>query len=537
MFDILGEPLFMLASSVVERRPDPRTTSAPGRLDALGIALLASVLLAFSFIQSHERIFWGDEIMGNLVLNAGSWAAFLARWRAGIDSSGFWFYVFAKPWEWIFGPSELSLRLFSATGIATAAGLIWITARRFYTLPVVAASVGLIFLEINTLRWQLSNGRCYGVFMAAFALVLFLIFHGEAERYRRPSLPFLLVSAVAYDILAGSHILGMLYAGALLAMQISLDLRARRPRIPLYVAAVVGIVAIVLFSIPNIQSTTALGKPVFWTAFPRYLDLLCITDLTDNPVRRLALALVVMTFIFWRLHRARATVYWVLLGFLVLDLLLFVLSRFTTSIYVDRYLLPFCFALVLLFAELLTQLAEAAVPHARLRRLAPWCLLLICAATMSYAHPFPLPVLDYTQSLLNAMPPGLPVVDTDVANFVEMEHYHHGRFNRPFLFPIDPGITADPGNLGGVSGFHEMDNFRKLGLDTPDLQPTDAILSRYPHLLVVTAAVPTTWLAKRILDTHQYAVQDLGPAPGLQPMHLWEAERRSASPISPAPLR
>src|SRR5579875_1471030 len=93
----------------------PSWTYAPPQrlspLDALGIGVLAAVLLTLSYFQSRHRIFWGDEVMGDLVLNAGSWHAFLERWKAGIDSSGFWFYVFAKPWEWIFGRSEVSLRM------------------------------------------------------------------------------------------------------------------------------------------------------------------------------------------------------------------------------------------------------------------------------------------------------------------------------------------------------------------------------------------------------------------------------------------
>lgn len=496
------------------------------RSDWLGIAALMACLLLFSFIQSRHRIFWGDEIMGDYVLNAGSWRVFLERWRAGIDSSGFWFYVFAKPWEWIFGRSEVSLRMFSGVGIAASAGLIWITARRYYNPLVVGASVGAIFLSIGTLRWQLSNGRCYGVFMAATALILFLIFRGEEERYRRPSLSWLLATALAYDVLAGSHILGLLYGSALLAMQIGLDLRARRLRLPLYGAAVAGMAAIAIFSIDNIRSTTALGKPVFWTPRPAFMDLLLSTDLTDNPIRYLALVLVALTLVHLRRRPARSVVYQILLGFCALNLVFFGISRVTTSIYVDRYLLPFSFALVLLFAELLTQLWEAEAPHARLRHLAPVFLLVIVLVTMPLTQPFFLPVKDYTSGLLTRMPPGLPVVDTDVASFVEVEFYHHSHFKEPFLFPLDPGVTAASIGAGGVSGFHEMDNFRRLGLDAPDLEPTEAILGRYPHLLVLTAEVPTAWLSKRLLDTGQYTLRDLGWVAGLHPMHLWEAERR-----------
>lgn len=517
-------------AAVPDHGNDVRSPLVPpvGLLDVCGIGALCLLLLLLSYLQSRNRMMWGDEIMGVYTLDSHSWAGFLQRWRAGIDSSGFWFYVFAKPWEWIFGHATgLRLRLFSATGIATSAGLIWLTARRFYSLPVVAVSVTLIYLDVGVLRWQLANGRCYGVFMAAAALVLYLIFRGENEPYRHPRLPFLLATALAYDLLTGSHILGILYAAAFLALQIILDLRARRLRIPLYVAAIVGIVPILLFSLRNIESTTALGKPAFWTSRPEFGDLFLSTDLTDSPVRFLLVVLLALTLVQLRRRPARSFVYWVFLGFVGLDLVFFAISIRTTSIYVDRYLLPFAFALVLLCAELLTQLREMPAPHARLRSLSPLFLLILGVINMPpYDHPYALPLPNYTQDLVNELPAGLPVVDTDIGSFVEVEYYQHGKFGHPFLFPIDPGVTADPRNRGGVSGFHEMDNFLRLGLDEPDLQPTEAILSQYPRLLVITAQTPTAWFAKRILETSQYNVHEIGLIAGNPPLHLWEVERR-----------
>ena len=515
------------AKPIAAAEQKARPLTLPGRWDALGIALLAAALLLCSYLQSRQRMFWGDEMMGVYVLDAGSWAHFLERWRSGIDSSGFWFYVFAKPWEWIFGPATaLRLRLFSAAGVATSAGLIWITARRFYSLPIVAVSVSLVFFDINVLRWQLSNGRCYGVFLAATALVLFLLFKGEEEAYRRPSPWFLAGTALAYDILAGAHILGMVYAGALLAIQIALDLRARRLRLSLYAAAIAGIVVIFGFSLGNIRTTTALGKPAFWTTRPSMHDLLLSSDFSSSAVRTVLLVLLALSFFSLRKRPARVPVYIVLFGFVLLDVAFFAISALSTSIYVDRYLVPFAFALILLCAELLTQLREADLLHPRLRAAAPVLVALYGVHLFPPLHSYPFPYPDYTGSLLARLPPGLPVVDTDVASFVEVEFYHHGHIPQPFLFPIDPEVTLDPHNLGGVSGFHEMDNFRRLGLDTPDLQPTSTILSGPTDLLVITGSSTRAWLQRRLLDTGRYDVRDLGPLPGAFPLHLWQAHLR-----------
>ena len=530
-----GESLQQAATRPHNGRPSPL-----GLPDSLSIAALSAALLTLSYLQSRHRIFWGDEIMGDLVLNAGSWHAFLERWNAGIDSSGFWFYVFAKPWESILGRSELALRMFSAIGVCTAASLIWATARRYYSFLIVGPAVAVVFLDINVLRWQLANGRCYGVLMAAVALVLFLILrseqrNAEIEDRSTPSLLFLLATAAAYDLLAGSHILGVLYAGALLAMQIGIDLAARRRRFSLYAAAVVGIAAIIPFSLANIRSTTALGKPVFWTIRPTHRDLLFNTNLTENPVRDMLFVLFLVTLLLLHYRKPRRPVYVILLGFLLLDLVFFTISVISTSIYVDRYLLPFALALILLAAELLTQLREAEAPFPRLRAAAPLLILLWGLHLMPPASSYLLPQKDYTTPLLAQLPPGLPIVDTDPGSFVEVEAYHHDHFTRPFLFPLDPDVTADPRNPGGVSGFHEMDNFAHLGLDAPDLQPTEAILSRYPELLVITSEKPTAWIRKRLLEGGQYDMTDLGQVPEVNPLHVWLARHTGPPAIPTAP--
>ena len=337
---------------------------------------------------------------------------------------------------------------------------------------------------------------------------------------------FLLGTFAAYELLAGSQILGMLYAGALLAMQIALDIRARRLRYWLYAAACVGIVAIVLFSLPNIRSTTAVGKPSFWTLRPVKRDLLLASDFTAGVVRDILFTLCVVSLLQLRRRSVRIPVYLVLLGFAVLDVLCFAISRVSTSIYAERYLLPFALALVLLCAELLTQIRDAHGSFPRLQAAAP--LLVACWGLFQLppVHFFPYPQPNYTDALLAQLPPGLPVVDTDVGSFVEVEYYHHGHFDRPFLFPLDPAVTSDPSNRGGVSGFHEMDNFQRLGVDTPDLQPTAVVLQRYPDMLVMVGEYSEAWFSRRIVGSGRYTVRNLGLLPGLLPVHLWEVRQR-----------
>jgi hypothetical protein len=488
------------------------TAPAPSPLaiaDALGIALLAAGLLAVGYLRSRHRMFWGDEIMGALTLGQPTWSGVLKFWHAGIDSSGIWYYVFVRPWVALFGIGELSLRLFSAVGIALSAAIIWITARRFYSILPVAASVAFVYSSTSALRWQLSNGRTYGVFMAASALVLYLIFRGEDESNRRPSLLFLLASFAAYTLLAGSHILGALYVGGFLGIQLLLDLAARRFRPTLYLAALCSF-AVVLFSRVNLQATAALGKPSFWTLRPALRYLVQFTIVTDPRVHLVLFALLLLAFFSFRFRPQRMTVYVVLVGFLGLNLLMFEISRHATSIYVDRYLMPFAFALTLLMCEAFTQLREADLRFPTLRSALPVAVLLLAlwnARHPDIYHVPPLPYPDYTTGLLQSLPPGLPVVDTDAASFVELHYYHPDGLGHALLYPTDWPIALDPANTGGVSGFHEMDNFKAVGIYADSIQPADQILSQNRDFIVlVNRTHPTVWVDRRILGNPRYQV-------------------------------
>jgi hypothetical protein len=495
-------------------------TSAPARLgypDAIGILLLSVLLLSLSYFRSRHRMFWGDEIMGWLVLKQPDWKSLLHLWDAGIDSSGIWYYVFGRPWIALFGASEISLREYSAAGIAATAAILWIAARRFYSILPVAAAIGFVFATTSALRWQLANGRCYGLFLLANALVIFLLLRGlqprgEDPNTARPSPLFLLATFAAYGLLAGSHILGILYVAAYLAMQLAFDLHSRRLRPSLYLAAIVPSFAVVLFSHANLRATMAAGKPTFWTSKPALRDFFQLNIVLDRHVVVALFLLFVLVFLRLRKNEQRTPIYLLAIGFGLLDALIFAYSRFTTSIYVDRYLLPFSLLAILLLCELFTQLREATAPFPRLRAASPALFLLLAAAYFFVPSlqrtwfPFP----NYTDSLLAKLPPGLPVVDTDGASFVELEFYHHDQLGRCLLFPVDWQVALDPANPGGVSGFHEMDNFKATGLYAASIVPTAEILNQNRDFAVLTTQTPTLWLQRRILSDPRYSVVKFG---------------------------
>jgi len=479
--------------------------------DVAGMFVVVAFFLLLSYFRSRNHMFWGDEIMGRLVLTQPNLSSLLHTWRAGLDSSGICFYVFGRPWIDMFGAGEVSLRMFSAAGMCAAVGVFWVTARRFYPVLPVAASILFFFSAIPALRWQLANGRTYGVFMLACAVVLYLFVRGLEQEETRPSGLFLLATFAAYALLTGSHILGMLYSGAFLCIQIALDVRQRRLRPLLYFSAGVAIVLMVLFSLPNLKATTALGKPHFWTARPPWHDLFTGAVLFDRNVHIVLVVVFFLSVAFLRIRRQRMPVYIVLLGLVALDVIFFAVSRVSTSIYVDRYMLPFVFGGMLLLCEMLTQFGEASAPLPKLRAAFP--LLLLLAAGGFFFLPrlqvLRLPLHDYTGSLMAALPQGLPVVDTNAGRFVELEFYQHDASGRRLLYPVDWEVVLDPAHAGDVSGAHEMDNFKMLGIYAGDILPTASILAENRSFVLLSNG-PSLWLNRRVFSNPGYTATRYG---------------------------
>jgi len=518
-------------------KPPPTVEDSAGQkglqlADGIGIFVLVSILLVLSYFRSRHSMFWSDEIMGILTLRQPNLSSLLHAWRDGIDSSGIFFYVFGRPWTDLFGTTEVTLRMYSACGIAASAVVIWIAARRLYSFLPVAASVSLVYASTLHIRWQLANGRTYGVFLTAVALVIYLILRGEDADTQRPRAGFLLATLAAYSLLMGGHILGVIYVVGLLGMQIGLDLYSRRFRLRLYLAALCSF-AILLFSRANIRATTALGKPTFWTLKSTFRNLITFSIVFDHRVSGSIVLLLLLLLVFtrFRLHARPQIkpVYALFLGYLALNIVIFAYSRVSTSIYVERYFLPFVFPAIFLLCELMTQLRDVQAPMSTFRRSLP--IAVIAAAVAGFFVPRLqrpwLPVSDYTGDLLGALPPEIPLVDTDTGSFVEMEFYRHDTAHRRILYPVDWEVALDPTHPASVSGPHEMDNFKAERIDAADILPTADILSQN-HDFAVFAAPSSPWMERRIFNNPNLVATLFGTftIPLTPPYEIWLVHTR-----------
>ncbi len=516
------------------------------RADALGILLSAASLLLLSWLHSRHTIFWSDEIMGWLVLRQPTLRQLLHAWWAGADSSGIFFYLFARPWLALFGASSLALRLFTASGVAASLALLWLCARRFYRFGVVAAILPSVFLLPPVLLWQLANARTYGILLASVALAAFAF--ALTDPFRPLTLRLLALTFAAHLLLTGSHILGPVYSAVFVAGLLGRDLWFGRLRPRLYLAAALGWL-LLLLSYRNILATAALGKPSFWTLKPYSQELLLGLSAFDPKLFTAWIILVSMAVAAWAalrpfhpgiplFPRASLTQLSLIATFLGCAITLFAISRVTTSVFVDRYLLPMVLGVALVLCEAATRLLELFRINTRARQILFALMLLNALRLLRIDRPIPLlffPQTDYTPDLAALIPPDTPAVLTDPGLFAEMAFYQNR--SATLLTPVDWPIALDPASgPGAVSGAHEMANWKLLGFYSDQIQPTAQVLAANPRFLVVSPAAHTSWMDLRILNTHRFCVQDLGlHAEAAYLLHLWLVSPRSL-PCPEAPL-
>ncbi len=485
------------------------------RKDYAGLLLLVAALYVAAYLQSGSNPLWSDEIIGYLVFHQPSLARTLELWRHGLDSGGIWYEITGRWWISVFGPSALAERLFSATGVAGAAIALWAAARRLYSFPVVAASVAYLFANSLVIRWQLANGRTYGFFLFAVALVLYFVIRSGDEDQLRPSPAFLLATFGANVLLAGSHILGVVYVIVCLAAQVALDRYQGRFRPKLYLAALCSEVVLFL-ELPNIKATMAVGKPSFWTVAPRYKDLIRLKWILDSRVSLLLLVLVVLAILFqqFRLRRRHAPVYFVIASFACFGICLFAYSRVGTSIYVDRYMIPFSLVGGLALCEVLAMVVNFPGRLGTARYAFPSLVAAVAVAGFflpRFQRPS-LPLADSWPEIASDLPPNVAIVSPAIGAFLAIDFFHHNPGGRQIVFPTDWGVALDRETTGGVSGFHEMDNLHRYGIFGDDIEPTAAFLSSHRDFAVLTDP-PNVWLRRRILSDPRYVVEQYSTHP------------------------
>jgi hypothetical protein len=522
----------MKSPSLVQESGTIRTPGRLNRWDLLWIAAVLVLMAVYGYVRGRHRIFWGDEVVAFLVFKQKSFAAMMRAWNAGVDSGSLFYVVFGRLWLQLFSFSEASLRSFSATWLAVSFVVLWITARRFYSTAIVGACLPIIYFLNETLRWQLYNGRMYGGFMAATALMVYAFV--RAAPGRTLTRRILALTFFAHLFLVSSHILGILYSGVFVAGLLLQDLWARQFRARLYLCAMASW-SILVFAFSNVRNNTVgLAKYGYFTLTPHFFDLIKGTVVYSKWTIYLLAALFVAAVLTSLVSRqrsadtsARRPVYFVLLSFAGILLTSFVVSHVATSIFYDRYLLPICLGDALLMCELLDRIVAGLPRSEGLSRVA--VAVSIALFLGLYAHvlptPYPLPELDFTGGLVKKTSPGVPLVVTDTALFWQMMLYQskHAILATPLDWKLD--LDPDAGHNKAL-GTEFMQRFKDHDLFADQILSSQQILERYPQFVVVNAPGYDLWFRHYVRGNPKYEVVDEGTYHG---DNVWLVRTRATS--------
>ena len=475
--------------------------------------------LALTVVLSRNRVFWEDEMLGWMLLRDPSWHHMLRAYQQGADGGGFLFYLLGRGWLGLFGPSEISFRLFSSTCFGLAFAVTWAGLRRFYGWGLVAFALCNTWFFSPPFIAHLAEGRFYGLLVLgvslAFWLSLVLAEVPEATAPQptapQPTPPrFYWLMFFIHALLTTSHLLGVVFSAFLLGALVVLDLLQHRPRPLLYLAGMAPWL-LLLPERANIIASAQVGKPHFWTVAPRRIDIL--SDYTGSS-KEIALVLAVLlvlgifALLFSRtgalapLRRAwaeRRPVYVVTAALLLVPVLFFAHGKLGgTWLLNDRYMLPVTVAIAYVTAELariaLTPLLSLEVSRRTAWR---WAFGLAVAAAFlpamlfwdfHHLRDFSPSAHEYTAALTAKLPPGIPVVCEDAFTFTDLIGRQHASPVR-YMYVLDWAQTISPAAPRvEVTQYHLMENWRKVGYFSGSIQPLDEFLQQNSRFFIIHGA-------------------------------------------------
>lgn len=497
----------------------------------LGVASL----LASCVLWSLKRQMWGDEVFSHVELSDPSFGHLLSAVNRLGGAGMPLFYLTAWPWAHLFGLSDLSLRLYSSTGVCGAFLILLITLRRFVSpsSAFLGAAFGL-FASLIVVE-QNSEARGYGLFLFLCALAIAQLL--KVARTRHPRRRDLVLLALAQAGLVLGHVLGLAYAGLLLLALVVADALQHRIRPRVYAWAVAGWLALVPW-IPAIRASAAVGRPHGWIPVPTLADLgsslsfWLFTGLywqwQPHPPQAVLLAgwfcavTVTIVLVFtaaWNFPTAspkqRALC---LAGFslAVAPIALYTVSIVGTPVFLPRYLMPSALGIAILAAAWTDRTRAGKGTRAIILSCAVLCLP-IAAALL--AHPEGLNV-----SRVDALAAGRPIVCDSLKDFLVMTRYSATPSSPEYPLDWPTALASPPGTTADV---RLMQNYRREGYLTRQLLDPSAILNQ-PSFLVLNNA-ESSWFHMAIENNPRFTWKTIARVDATRRVVLVERKFASAT--------
>ena len=471
----------------------------------MAVGFLLCLMIAYTF--GRHRIFWEDEMLGWMLLRDPSWSHMITAWKLGADGGGFTFYLLGRGWFALFGASDLSFRLLSATCFGAAFCVTWTAARRFYSISPVAFAMFNMWFFSPPMAMHMAEGRFYGLLVLSTSLVIWLVLKsqtGEHGRMRTPASMYLL-TFLFHGLLVTSHILGILYSAALLLALIVLDLQAGRLRVALYCSAALSW-TLLLLERSAIRASAHVGQPWFWTRPPNLKRFLGAFTGFSNEIAILLIVLGFLLILSWNGHakqiasavagglRQRRPVYLIVAALAIVPIGMAVEARFATSLFIDRYLLPVNIGVALLTMELLSLVYwrrffpgsnwSPLSYRGRALAMASFAVLLF-VWVFFHLRGEAIQSPNYTDRLTARLPKGIPVLCEDAWAFTEIiGRQHNSGVLYTYLLDWPQSISKTAPRLE-VTQYHLMENWKQVGYFSGSIQPRSVFLQEYPRFLVL----------------------------------------------------
>jgi hypothetical protein len=517
------------------------------RGEVLLLCCSVASLIISCFIWSARKQAWMDEIFTwKEASDRSLWHLYWAI-QHGADGGQPLFYTTAWLWVKTFGGSVLSLRLYSCAAMCGALLVTWRCIRRVYGLWATAFGVLWMWGSAGLLLDQNAEGRFYGLYMLAVAVVVDAYLRLAARS--APTRLLLLYSLFAQAALVLIHVLGLFYSGIILLTLVLFDALAGRFRIKVYLFHAAGWLALLIWA-PAIRASMAAGKPHGWIPVPslsRFFDSYFFWDylpwlslvqshapgflfqIFRQGVRAAILLpiAVVLFFTVRKLLRAERpfsptqedALLLVAFALLSMPIVLFVVSHLLTPVFVARYLLPGGIGVSIILAAFARSLSlyvpDFLRPAQRLVSMLVVLFLVTCPVSSALLRG---PAADNPRFLdverLDGMvSPDAAVVIGWQQDFDKIMRYS-GKPGAHYYFLLDwPAALAGPPAY--VLDYHLLHAYQDAGYYGKQIQDSRAFLCSHIDFLVLDTHVlvpmeqEPTWFDFAIRNNPQFAWKNI----------------------------
>ena len=216
-------------------------TSKSNNWEYLVPVLVTVSLIVACAIASAKKTFWNDELLSFYLLNDPSFTHMMIAWGDTFNQAPPLYFILGWVWAKLFGNTELSLRLFSSLSISVAFTLVWITLRRTYNFWAVSIGTLSVFCLSELILYHNVEVRMYGLFAAVCALGLLQF--DAINRTEKYSTKLLVTNNLIHSAIVLTHLYGILYSGAILAVFILRDIyffKGKNWRNNVYLSVILG---------------------------------------------------------------------------------------------------------------------------------------------------------------------------------------------------------------------------------------------------------------------------------------------------------